>query len=177
MDYNISRLFRAGLLARAGRYKVHHSKDHIAALSITAKNLDTILDFSSVKMNIVMEKIDNFPREEQPILESFKFDSDIVDTPTPVEDTPKKSKIRKNYRDKNRRSPGDESTNTSPVKEGEGERVNMIPPNKATMYMMRGTLLHADYTSQERISNTEFTVVCHCRKNHLGLTYEVHDKH
>ena len=72
MDYNLSRLFRAGLLARPGRYKIHHSEHHIAALSITAKNLDAILDFSSVKMNIDEDKIDHFPRDEQPILESFR---------------------------------------------------------------------------------------------------------
>lgn len=73
MDHKLSRLFRPTLVAHPGRYKVNHSEDELAALSITAKNLDTLLDFSSVKSNIDEITISKFSRGEQKILENYRY--------------------------------------------------------------------------------------------------------
>ena len=140
MDREIGRFFRPSYLSKPGRYLVQHSEEELGLLNLAARNLDGLLDFSSLKSNLNPEKFEKFNASEKQVLDNYWFQSDIsVAEPQP--------KARSRKRTYSRRLTEEDNEEEEEV-EAETAKLDLIMPNKSSMMALRGCLLHADYTAE-----------------------------
>jgi len=164
-DRELDRIFRASYMIKPGRFFAQHTPEQLGFLNIVARHLDEILDFSSLRANLnsLSSKFDKLNSWERQALESFRFQSDITeeeatapraredyggggecnvagraiaDLPMPGPST-NHSVITKTYEKRGLARPVSQPTLPG---------MSLLMPNHNSLLMLRGSLLHHNYT-------------------------------
>ena len=128
---------------------MNYSPEDMSNLLISTRNLEDLLQFSSLKSNLDPDRFNMFSAGEQKLLEHWMLEAE---SPVSESSAADKRRHRQQRRKKtySRKGRGDhDEEQQEEDTETHGDTIHsLVMPNKSTLLGWRGSLLHADYTAE-----------------------------